>query len=58
MSFKEVMIELLSKVDYVHVYLDDILLSKNGTLQDYMHPKRNPSRGRKINKKLSRLIQK
>jgi hypothetical protein len=52
------MIELLSKMDYVHVYLDDILLSKNGTLQDHMHPKRNPSRGRKINKKLSRLIQK
>ncbi len=35
--FQEVMTELFSDLDYVRVYLDDILIVDNGSLEDHMH---------------------
>jgi hypothetical protein len=35
--FQEVMAELFYNLDYVQVYLDDILIVDNGTLEDHMH---------------------
>jgi hypothetical protein len=35
--FQEVMTELFSDLDYVRVYLDDILIVDNGYLEDHMH---------------------
>jgi hypothetical protein len=35
--FQEVMTELFSDLDYVRVYLDDILIVDNGSLEDHMY---------------------
>jgi hypothetical protein len=35
--FQEVMTELFSDLDYVRVYLDDIFIVDNGSLEDHMH---------------------
>ena len=35
--FQEVMTELFSDLDYVCVYLDEILIVDNGSLEDHMH---------------------
>jgi hypothetical protein len=35
--FQEVMTELYSNLDYVQVYLTDILIVDNGSLEDHMH---------------------
>jgi hypothetical protein len=35
--FQEVMTELFFDLDYIHVYLDDILIVDNGSLKDHMH---------------------